>query len=233
MLREWIVLFTIYSIMGWMFETVYCILKDGVWENRGFLFGPVCPIYGCGAILITYIFNHFPYLSNGNIFLISLVGSIILEYSISFLLEKFFHARWWDYENLPLNINGRISFFTSLAFGIAGIFVVRVLVPLGEEMIAYCSVWFLEISSYLFVIVFAMDFALTISALTDFQKIMTETQSAFNTRMETLIAYPHHRITNAKLILQNQRGLFSVFTRNAISRIKNFTYPNHNNHKEE
>lgn len=120
----------VFSVLGWVYECIYCSIKSGHWENRGFLFGPVCPIYGTGAIsvfiLVEYVhFMSFEVPPLWQIFLIFALGSAVLEYTTSWIMEKFFHARWWDYSNLPLNLNGRICLPASILFGVMGILILK------------------------------------------------------------------------------------------------------------
>ena len=90
--------FFIYSILGWIFETIYCSLVHQSWDNRGMLNGPYCPIYGCGAILAIHVCAHFN--SPVLIFFVCALGSAVLEYLTSYLTEKFF---------LSLNTKSSIS----------------------------------------------------------------------------------------------------------------------------
>ena len=113
-----VLLLIIYSFLGWIVECTYCVLGTGVWINRGFLYGPFIPIYGFGAVLVLGAINYLP----NNIFIIflgSIIITSILEYLTSYLMELFFHTRWWDYSELPFNLNGRICLLNSLLFGIA------------------------------------------------------------------------------------------------------------------
>ena len=92
------------------------------WENRGFLYGPLCPIYGAGGVAITAIADFISAHTDATftwwqIFLVAFLGSIVLEYGTSWALEKLFHAYWWDYSSMPLNINGRVCFPYSVGFG--------------------------------------------------------------------------------------------------------------------
>ena len=125
--------FMIFSLFGWIYECIFCTIKNGHWENRGFLFGPICPIYGVGAVsvitLFGLLFRTDEPLPLWEVFLISMIGSAILEYATSFLLEKIFHAIWWDYSNIPLNINGRICLPASLGFGVLGVLIYRFVLP--------------------------------------------------------------------------------------------------------
>ena len=126
---KYFVYFIIFSFFGWIWETIYCTVKNREWANRGFLFAPLCPIYGVGAVAIILVANNIG-VSNyqwWHIFIIAVLGSMVLEYVTSWLLEKLFHAYWWDYSDMPLNINGRICLPCSLGFGVAGLIVIYVL----------------------------------------------------------------------------------------------------------
>jgi len=96
--------------------------------NRGFLVGPYCPIYGFGVLLITFLLKK--YQDDLVVtFIFSILICAILEYITSYILEKLFHARWWDYSNRKFNINGRICLDNLLIFGILGCFIIYVLNP--------------------------------------------------------------------------------------------------------
>lgn len=100
--------------------------------NRGFLNGPLCPIYGTGAILGVAILGnvHNPII----IFLISMVGATILEYTTSWVMEQLFHARWWDYSNFRFNLQGRVCLLGALIFGLGGVGVVLGSQPYVERV---------------------------------------------------------------------------------------------------
>lgn len=109
-------LFLLYSFLGWIHEMLFTFICTKKLINRGFLIGPWCPIYGICGVAITSLCDLFP----GNVvytFFISTLLCSLIEYFISFLLEKLFHARWWDYSHLRYNLNGRICILYSLAFG--------------------------------------------------------------------------------------------------------------------
>lgn len=120
-----IIYFAIYAFLGWCVEVAYAALNTGKFVNRGFLNGPVCPIYGFGVVFIiaflTAIENDFFVLFIGAVFITSFI-----EYMTGFVLEKIFHHRWWDYSDMPFNIRGYICLKFSLIWGIASIFVVKV-----------------------------------------------------------------------------------------------------------
>lgn len=112
--------FLLYSCVGWIYESILVSILEKHWVNRGFLNGPVCPIYGAGAalgiLLLSGLKGH-PVL----IFLISALGASVLEYITSWAMEKMFHARWWDYSDYRFNIQGRVSLLGAVVFGAAGI----------------------------------------------------------------------------------------------------------------
>lgn len=126
--------FILYSVGGWIMETLlYMVVQHRV-VKRGFLFGPLCPIYGVGAILATLTL----YGRIKNIFLLFLIGMVmctVLEYVTHYVLEKLFHTTWWDYSNKRFNIKGRICLKNSLMFGVGIVLIVKVLQP----AIMYCT----------------------------------------------------------------------------------------------
>lgn len=98
--------FMIYSVVGWIYETTLCSITDRHFVNRGFLNGPYCPIYGSGALLDVLILGRIE-----NPFLLFILGVLVtcsLEYLTSYVMEKLFKARWWDYSDKKFNIGGRV-----------------------------------------------------------------------------------------------------------------------------
>ena len=182
--------FFIYSFIGWIYETLFCTVKSGKWQNRGFLFGPACPIYGTGAVAISLVMR--AALANGvmlslwHIFLIAFIGSACLEYVTSWGLEKLFHATWWDYSYLPLNLHGRISLFTSLGFGLAGLLVVHVIAPFTENAVDRIIPIAIELLALCFVFAFAVDLTLTVTVLYHFDKMVVRMENTFNHSLDSL-----------------------------------------------
>lgn len=118
-IENYIALFFIYSIAGWIMESVSISMRNKKITNRGFLIGPYCPIYGCGVVLITFLLQKYHDDIPATFFLSILICGT-LEYATSFIMEKIFKARWWDYSSRKFNINGRICLETLIPFGIAG-----------------------------------------------------------------------------------------------------------------
>ena len=112
-------LFIAYSTLGWCGEMIYCSVPKGrLCEKRGFLNGFLCPIYGHGALLVLYALHG----GFRNPFLTFLFGALLtsaLEYFTSWVMEKLFHMRWWDYSHYKFQINGRVCLLNSTCFGLA------------------------------------------------------------------------------------------------------------------
>ncbi len=182
--------FIFYSFLGWVWESIYCTIKEKKWADRGFLFGPVCPIYGSCVVIVKLLFTQVSFLASPDvplwqIFLICMVGSAIAEYGTSWVLEMRFHARWWDYSTQPFNLNGRICLPVSTAFGLAGIVVVKYLIPYvttvgnGIPALAY------EMMGIAFALVFGADFALTEASLNNLLNRVEEMHAEANWRAES------------------------------------------------
>ena len=105
------ILFIIYAMIGWFIEIINGLIQTKKFVNRGFLIGPYCPIYGVGGILITLLLSKY-YDDPIVLFFMGIAVCGILEYLTSYIMEKFFKARWWDYSKRKFNINGRICLET-------------------------------------------------------------------------------------------------------------------------
>ena len=127
--------FIIYSVAGYIIETLYGIITKGVWESRqSFLYGPFCGIYGLGAVVMILCLHKFP--KKYNVLFIGgfIVGSIV-EYVISLFGEVVLGVKWWDYSNMPLNLNGRICVYFSVFWGFLGIYLIASLYPKVDRLI--------------------------------------------------------------------------------------------------
>ena len=117
--------FLIYSFAGWVIEVIFHVVVGGKIINRGFLNGPVCPVYGFGMISVLLIYNLVGTDNTFIVFLEGLVFTTLIELVAGFILDKFFHARWWDYSKMPLNLNGYICVGFSIIWGLAVVFVIK------------------------------------------------------------------------------------------------------------
>lgn len=131
---EIIVLFFVYAVIGWLWETAYCSIKDGHWDYRGFLFGPYCPVYGFAVTTILLCTRHV----QNNLLLLYVVGVIVataFEYLASLFLEKVFKLKLWDYSNLWGNLQGRIAPIISLFWGAGVVFLVKWVQPGVQRLV--------------------------------------------------------------------------------------------------
>lgn len=133
-----VLIFVIYSSIGWLCETLWCSVGSRKLVNRGFLTGPWCPIYGFGGLLILFLTPRLEF-SPILVFLVSVVSTSVLEYFTGWLLESLFQTRWWDYSHNRFNIKGRVCLLNSLMFGILGlvlVYLVQPLVVLGLDLLS-------------------------------------------------------------------------------------------------
>lgn len=131
---NYIIYFFIFSVFGWILETVYCFIVSGHFTNRGFLYGPLCPIYGWGGIILIVLLSK--YKNNTlKLFTYSAIIFSVFEYYVSYVLEALFRDHWWDYTNQFLNLNGRIGIFYSFAWGILAVIFINFLFPYIKKKI--------------------------------------------------------------------------------------------------
>lgn len=127
--------FILYSIIGYIIETIFGIITKGTWESRqSFLYGPFCGIYGVGAVIMILSLQHFNQ-NNNRLFIGGFIVGSIVEYIISWYGDVFLHVKWWDYSDMPLNINGRICVFFSLFWGLLAIYLISYVNPKVDRLI--------------------------------------------------------------------------------------------------
>lgn len=202
-IAQYFVEFIFYSFLGWVWESIYCTINEKKWADRGFLFGPVCPIYGSCVVAVSILFSLIPALSDPSfpiwaIFIICMIGSAVAEFGTSWVLEKRFHARWWDYSKLPLNIQGRICLPVSVCFGIAGVLIVKYLMPFvsGLHALIHPSVY--EVFAIILAAVFGADFALTEASLSALLKDVEMMHQEFVEKAQANYERVEERVKEAK-----------------------------------
>lgn len=188
--------FVIYSVIGWICEMIFCSVRAKKFVNRGFLNGPYCPIYGAGVMLMIAFLGGIE-----NPIALFLTGAILtttLEYITSWTMEKLFHARWWDYSNNFLNINGRICLLGAFIFGSMSVIAVRLIHPV---LVTYTS----SLSNSVISLIALCSFALM---LTD--TIYTVTRlSAFEAKLKDLSERLNHTFSalNERRMNERRRNL--------------------------
>ena len=126
--------FLIFAVVGWLLETCFSFYTLGHFTKRGFLFGPLCPIYGWGALILIIFFSTYKK-HNLKLFIYAAIIFSIFEYLVSFGMEAMFSLKWWDYTDEVLNLNGRISIFYSFAWGIIAILFINFVYPFFKKKV--------------------------------------------------------------------------------------------------
>ncbi len=202
----YILYFFFYSASGWLFESIYCSYPVKKWINRGFLTGPLCPIYGAGAltfiICLTPISEKLIYMNlfgNRILFtpvIVALVGMVlsdVVEFLTSYIMEKLFHAHWWDYTGRILNIQGRICFSHTLIWGSASLVFVYFIHPLVESVALKIQMEVIYLALAVIAVIFIIDLinavhsAMDVRAFMDkFRQINNRIVNASNTVLKSL-----------------------------------------------
>lgn len=172
-----ILYFTLYSFIGWCMEVAYTFYTHHRFVNRGFLYGPFCPMYGFGTTLVI-VFSRPCNTGIIKLFFICATAASLLEYVTSYVLEKVFHSRWWDYSDNFLNINGRICISYSILWGILGVVVIKFLHPSGVGWLTELIPGSIRIKlMYAIIIYFIMDFTFTIISLVRLRKLFMQLEN--------------------------------------------------------
>lgn len=149
-------IFFLCSFIGYFIEVFWVFLGTKKWVNRGFLCGPVIPIYGWGSILVLFCLIRY-YDDPVVVFVFGMIIASALEYFVSFALEKIFHNRWWDYSKTKYNLNGRICLRNSLAFGILSLVIIYLVTPLLSFIFSLLSFKTWSIIALLLFCIFLLD----------------------------------------------------------------------------
>ncbi len=183
-ISDYVLTFFIFSAIGWLIETIYCSLGNHRFINRGFLTGPLCPIYGTGGLIFSLLISRFWQ----RWYLVLLFGILVLdlvEYLTSFLMEKLFHARWWDYTNEILNLNGRICLKHTLYWGIASMCYVYVMQSPYLQLYSLIPQNARYIALGVILVIFVIDLANAVRNAMDVKSFMSKL-SGLRTRLSDL-----------------------------------------------
>lgn len=175
--------FIVYSIAGWLCEDVYVGIGKRKFVNRGFLYGPYCPIYGCGALIVLYplmLLGDYPVL----VFFGGMILTSALEYFTSWLMEKLFHEKWWDYSTYKFNINGRVCLLNSTLFGLMSLVVVFGIQPFVERWARSIPLQTMEIFLGAFTVCFVTDLIVTCVHLIKRRNVLQKMHAQIETMRE-------------------------------------------------
>lgn len=196
--------FIIYSFLGWCCEVGFAAAVEGKFVNRGFLNGPVCPIYGFGIILLVALLKPFI----GNIWLLMIFGTVVtsvLELATGFVLEKVFHEKWWDYTDEIGNIGGYVCIKFSLLWGLAGCAAVKGVHPVIAGLVSKAPKTVLYVILAFIALYFIADTAATVVQLMKLRggfKMLEETERRLRGISDKIGAELAERVIDGKEYLQ-------------------------------
>ena len=202
--------FLIFSILGLIIETIYCFATTGVLESRkGFIWGPFCPVYGvCGAALI-YVLDKLNCKTIIKLFVVGFIFGSIAEYILSYGLEAIYGIRFWNYEYLKYNLNGRISLIFSFYWGVLSVLLIKLIKPLIDKMVDKIKPHIrniIELGIFIFLVI---DCLMTFWAIQTYQNRVVYNK-VYTTQSNNIILKAREKIEN------------DYFTNDRISR----TFPN-------
>lgn len=170
-LSKLFICFIIFSFLGWCLEITFGVITVKKFVNRGFLIGPLCPIYGSGCVLLYVLLQD--YAKDPIILaLASMVICSVLEYFASYIMEKIFKTRWWDYSEKKYNINGRICLEMAIPFGILGLGVVYVLFPFALKVLNFLPELTIYIVAGILLILFLIDLIVSFKVIMKFTNLI-------------------------------------------------------------
>lgn len=193
--------FYIYAFSGWVWESIILpISRKQIPYNRGFLNGPWIPIYGFGAILVIILFNYkYPFYV---LFLSSGVVACLLEYITSYIMERVFCRRWWDYSNKLFNLNGRICLEGFVCFGLFSVLVIKYIQPFFEQKLININKMALLIISVLLTVFFIVDVIFSILTALEVKKKLDLLRVFIDEKEEKIINDLKNRSANAFVELE-------------------------------
>lgn len=168
--------FLFYSFCGWLYESILVSIQERRLVNRGFLNGPLCPIYGTGAVLAVLVLGRVQ--SPLTVFLVSMVGATALEYATSWAMERLFHARWWDYSHFKFNLNGRVCLLGAVVFGVGGVAIVFGAQPWVVRVTNMIPVQALCVVAFVCAVIIVADLAITVAGIIDFVSTLDKVTQA-------------------------------------------------------
>ncbi len=213
--------FFFYSFVGWVGETIYCSVGNRKFINRGFLTGPLCPIYGSAGVVLSVVLmpihDHFGTKWYGIVLtaLCAMVIADIIEYLTSYIMEKLFNARWWDYTDYPFNLHGRICLRHTIYWAIAGTLFIYVLHPWTIRMFARILPDNIRnIIVYILLGIFVIDLIHAVISASDIRGFMTKL-SAVSERLtdtaEEVKAFASDKSNTAREFFQDKGTEFAVW----------------------
>ena len=176
-ISQWVLFFFWYCFLGWIWESFY-VSAVTAWKerklkfvNRGFLHGPLIPIYGCAATLI--LFATLPVKSNLiAVYVFGMLAATCMELVTGTTMEAVFHVKYWDYSHIPLNYKGHICFFVSLFWGFFSVIMIRYIHAFSEKIVLGMSLTMVEGITFVLLVLFTYDFKVSLSEAIDMKELL-------------------------------------------------------------
>lgn len=170
---QYILYFFIYSLLGWAAEVAYAAVKQHQLVNRGFLNGPLCPVYGFGMVAMLVVLG--PWQSSiPAVFVGGTAVTTLIEWLAGWLLYRLFHARWWDYSHLPFNIGGFVCLPFSLLWGIASVVMIELVHPPIARLVARIPATALRVTDLILLALLAADTAVSAAVAVGLNRRLTQ-----------------------------------------------------------
>lgn len=170
---QWLLVFYAYCFLGWCFESTVVSVQQRHFVNRGFLRGPMLPIYGFGATILLHVSLPL-YDRPAALFLASMAAATVFEYIVGVLMETLFKIKYWDYSSHRFQFQGRICLQSSLCWGFLGLILARVIHPPVEAVVVWLPLWALVVVDVLLSAVFAGDVVVSVRTALDLARVLEE-----------------------------------------------------------
>lgn len=174
---QWVLFFFIYSFIGWVWESCYVSVRKHRWVNRGFMHGPMLPLYGSGALVV--LVSTISVRENmALVFLLGMLAATVLEYFTGAAMERIFHVRYWDYSNQKLNIHGYICVSSSLCWGGFSVLLVRVVHLPIETAVLKIPPAVAEAIAFVLAVTAAVDLTQSFNEAMDLKRILVQLEES-------------------------------------------------------
>lgn len=183
-----VVSFAVYSFIGWLWESTVCaLLNEGHFANSGFLLGPCCPIYGVGGVLCWLLLHQVANVLE--LFFLAMLVCTALEYAVGVLLELVTHGqRFWDYSDMPFNIQGRVCLYGALMFGAAAVLICCFVEPAVFWACDLVPRWVLALVAFLIVAVIGLDAGFSIASYRSWSEKVEQIRGEFAEKIDASLA---------------------------------------------
>lgn len=235
MVVDMMLVFTIYSFLGWVLETIFASISHRKFINRGFLIGPFTPIYGFGAILIILYFNWISFSFDNKLLtlIINLIVSTLLvtalECVTGFTLEKIFHSKWWDYSDKFLNLRGYVCIKYSILWGVLAFALIKMIHPIVKDALYFIPVQFKYYAARILLAYFIFDTTKSVIGTLDLRKaIINYSDVSIDIYKKKImkykrifLAFPRLLILNAGIINRDVRSILNGRINKIKAELKN------------